>query len=291
MVGPLAPPSPLAAEPWTVAHLSDEQFRFLSARIEQACGIRVTAAKRSMLEMRLRRRLRAQSMAEFGDYCALLASPEGMAELPHMVDEVTTNTTDFFRESAQFAFLQSRALPELAVRGARPLRVWSAACSTGEEPYTLAMVVSEFAEKVPGVHFEITATDISSRCLATARRAVYPAERVEPVPERLRAKYLMRSKDRSTKLVRIVPELRRMVTFRHLNLMDAAYPLDAPVDILFARNVFIYFDLATQAAMCERMCRYLRVGGYFFFGHSEGGQRTTLPLRAVAPATFRREAR
>ena len=180
-----------------------------------------------MLEARFQKRLRALGMKTFDDYCAYLFSPEGMEhELHHMIDTVTTNKTDFFREPSHFEFLVNTVLPEMTAprrAGAeKKLRIWSAGCSTGEEPYTLAMVINEFAERYPscGFAWSILATDISTKVLEKARQAVFDRERVMPIPDPLKRKYLLKSKDRNKGLVRIVPELRQMVCFRRLNFMD-----------------------------------------------------------------------
>jgi len=248
-----------------------------------------------MLEARLQKRLRHLGMNSCDEYCNYLFSPAGVeTELTHMIDVVTTNKTDFFRESSHFEFLVKTALPEIIVKqGAgiwKKLMIWSAGCSTGEEPYTLAMVVSEFAETYPGFSFDcsILATDISTKALATAEEAIYEAERVLPVPEALKKKYLLRSKNRSKGLIRIVPELRRMVRFRRLNFVEDEFGLREKMHIIFCRNVIIYFDKPTQERLLNKFCRHLTPGGYVFMGHSETLQGMDVPLMQVIPTVYRK---
>ena len=277
------------------ARISDHDFRRLGEFIAARCGIRITEAKRTLVETRLQKRLQALKLPGFGEYCDYLFGPKGLAEeLVPMIDLITTNKTDFFRESAHLDLLAARAAPALlAETGAgtrRPLRVWSAGCSTGEEPYSLAMVLSEFAERTPGFRFEILATDISTRVLERAAGAVYEEDRVEPVPEGMRRKYLLRSKDRNRGLVRIAPELRALVTFRRLNFMDEEYDVGERKDVVFCRNVIIYFDKTTQETILNRIARCMGPGAFLFTGHSETlfGLRT--PFRQVASTVYRREA-
>lgn len=269
------------------AILSDKDFQRLSAFIYDECGIHLPPSKKTMVEGRLRKRLRVLDMTSFRQYCDYLFSPEGMkAEHVPMIDMVTTNKTDFFREPEHFDHLVESVLPGLihmyglGIR--KELRVWSAACSSGEEPYTLAMVLSNFEERSPGFRFSILATDISTVVLDKAMRGIYDHERVEPVPLSLRKKYLMRNKDRDKGLVRIVPELRAKVKFRRLNLMDEDFGIREPMAIIFCRNVIIYFDKQTQEDLLNRLCRHLIPGGYLFMGHSETLHGLNVPL--VHPA-------
>ena len=274
--------------------MSAGDFSRLSGFISSRCGIKLPPAKKTMLEGRLRKRLRSLGLASFSDYCEYLFSQGGLEdECVHMVDMVTTNKTDFFREPQHFHFLTQKVLPQLTQElgwGTREnsLRIWSAGCATGEEPYTLAMFLSEFAGATANFHFSILATDISTRVLDKARRAVYEHEAIEPVPLTWRKKYLMRSRDRSKDLVRIAPELRALVHFRSLNFMDDNYHLREPQAVIFCRNVLIYFDKPTQLAVLQRLCQHLRRGGYLFIGHSETLHSLDLPLVQSAPTIYRK---
>ena len=191
-------------------------------------------------------------------------------ELLQMIDVVTTNKTDFFREGRHFDYLISTVIPDLIVKYntgiEKKLLVWSAGCSTGEEPYTIAMVLNEFRERQEDFNFEIVATDISTRALKKAAQGIYEKDRVETVPVVLRQKYLMRSKDKEQKLVRIVPELRQAVTFRRLNFMSVDYEFGDRVDIIFCRNVFIYFDRQTQEKLAEKIIRSSRARRLSLYG-------------------------
>ncbi|MGE4578190.1 MAG: protein-glutamate O-methyltransferase CheR [Desulfuromonadales bacterium] len=272
--------------------LSTQTFNELSHFIYDELGIKMPPGKKTMLEGRLTKRMRALGLESHDDYCRHVFSEEGQGEeLVHLLDAVTTNKTDFFREPSHFDYLTATTLPELArTYGAgmrRRLRLWSAGCSTGEEPYTLAMVLSDYAETVPGFKFDIFATDISTRVLEKARRAVYEKRLIAPVSPAFRKKYLLKSKDPNSPLVRIAPAQRAQVTFGRLNFMDDDFGWPEPMDIIFCRNVIIYFDKPTQEALMNRFCRYLRPGGYLFLGHSESLHGYDVPLKQVAPTVYR----
>jgi chemotaxis protein methyltransferase CheR len=270
------------------------EFERLSRFIYTHCGIKMPPVKKTMLESRLQKRLRLLGVRSFRDYCDMLfGSPGGREELVHMIDAVTTNKTDFFREPTHFSYLSESLLPELMERGEQPSRppftAWSAGCSSGEEPYTLAVVLSEFAAGNAGFRFSITATDISTRVLAKARTGIYDENQISMIPDPLKQKYFLRSKDRSKALVRIVPRLRSLVTFQRLNLMDEKYSFsEGSVDALFCRNVIIYFDRDTQRALLSRLCRYLRKDGCLFLGHSETVHGFDLPLARIASTMYRK---
>ncbi len=277
---------------WFDAHLSTRDFERLRIVIERYAGIRMPDAKSTMLESRLRHRLRDLGIEDFGEYAALvLRSRPQDAEFVRFIDCVTTNKTDFFRERGHFDYLAQTTWPTLATElGAgldRELVVWCAASSTGEEPYTLAMVLSEVAARTPGLRFRIIATDLSTEVLERAQRGVYTDAQVEPVPLHMRMKYLMRSKDRSQGLVRVTPALRSLVRFGRLNLVDDDWPVRERVDIIFCRNVFIYFDRKMQEAILRRFCRQLVPGGYVFLGHAEAINGHDVPLKSVGPTTYR----
>ena len=273
--------------------LSTRDFARLGQFIHQLLGIQMPPAKRVMLESRLRRRLRALGLTNFSAYCDLiLAAPPGAEELVHLTSAVTTNKTDFFREPQHFDVLVGKVIPAILRAGGladrRPLRLWSAACSSGEEPYTLAMVLSEAAQELR-FRFDLLGSDISMRVLEHALRATYDEAHIAPIPQALRKKYLLRHKDRPGE-VRIAPELRRLVRFRQINLLDSAYPVDHAQDIIFCRNVFIYFDRPTQEGILRRFCDHLVPGGYIFLGHSETINGLDVPLEAIAPTVYRHTA-
>lgn len=272
--------------------MTERDFFRLSRIVHSTCGIRLLPVKKTMLEGRLRKRLKALGIDSFDDYCSYLMSEDGMqTECVHMVDVVTTNKTDFFREPGHFDYLSRVALPDLArsiAPGRGALRVWSAGCSSGEEPYTLAMVLSEYARAHPGLEFTVFGTDISTEILEKARSATYNHERVEPLETELRKRYLLKSRDRTRNLVRIAPEIRSTVTFRRLNFMDSDYMMNSLMHVVFCRNVLIYFDRETQEQVIGKICRYLAPGGYLFIGHSETLQNMNVPLIPAATTVYKR---
>lgn len=270
--------------------LALRDYQRIADLIEGQVGIRLPASKRAMVEGRLRRRVRALQLPDLEAYCRLLFDDGALDdEMVALIDAVTTNKTDFFREPQHFDFLQRQAVPELlAQRTSRRLKVLSAACSNGAEVYTLAMVLAEMALRLP-FRFAILGVDISTQMLAQAEAAVYPAAMMEPVPPELQARWVMRSRDPSRELVRIVPELRRAVQFMRLNLMDGSYPLDRDIDVIFCRNVLIYFDAAHQRAVIQRLAGHLRPGGFLFVGHSDCICGDDNPaLRPVSVTVFQR---
>ena len=275
--------------------LSERHFNQICQFIYSQVGIKCSLKKKPMIESRLAKRLRALNLADYGNYCEYLFSEEGLdKELVHLINVVTTNKTDFLREASHFKFLTETVLPELRQQRRlgpkKKLNLWSAGCSTGEEPYTLAMVLDDFndrqeQDKVP---FEILATDVSTRVLKIAREAVYHEERVEPIPLAWRKRYLLRSRDPDNPLVRIAPELRKKVVFGRLNFMDDEFGLPNPMDIIFCRNVIIYFDRPTQERLMRKFAHNLVPGGSLFIGHSESLHGFDIPFEQVTPTVYRR---
>lgn len=274
--------------------MSEAEFGRFSEFISNQCGIKMPPSKKVMLEARLQKRLRTLGIKTFGDYYQYVLGEGENEELVHMLDAVTTNKTDFFREPGHFQYFTETLLPEAleererAGQKERPFLVWSAGCSTGEEPYTLAMVLADFAEKNPGFRSTILATDLSTRVLNRAKDAIYEADRVEDVPAAMKQKYLLRSKDRTQNKVRIVPALRAQVQFQRLNLMEEAFTFAEPLDVIFCRNVIIYFDRQTQEQLINRFCRVLRPEGHLFLGHSESIHGFELPLRRIVSTVYRK---
>lgn len=274
--------------------MSEEEFQRLSEFIHTRFGIKMPLTKRLMLEVRLRKRLRCLGLATFRDYCQyLFNSPKGLSEQDHMINAVTTNKTEFFREPGHFALLVETILPgamETRGTGMRPFTLWSAGCSSGEEPYSLAMVLSEFGTLYPEFKFTVLATDISTTVLEKAKLGIYDEERVAPVPALFRRKYLLWSKDRRKKTVRIIPELRSLVLFQRMNLMDEQAVLPQQLDAIFCRNVIIYFERADQERLLLRLSRFLAPGGHLFLGNSETVHGYELPLVRVTSTVYRKDA-
>jgi chemotaxis protein methyltransferase CheR len=284
-----ANPSPATGIPAT---LSDKTFRRFSSLIYDEVGIILPTAKKIMLEARLNKRLKAGGFRSFDDYADFVFSVEGrQKELVSLIDVVTTNKTDFFREPVHFEFLVKVAIPSLIdsheAGFKSPFKIWSAGCSTGEEPYTMSMVLSEFAATRPGFKASILATDISTAVLAKAKNAIYSEECVDTIPLNLKRKYLLKSKDKNKPIVRIAPQLRSMITFQRLNFMEE-FGMHEHLDVIFCRNVIIYFDKPTQERLLNRFHQQLVTGGYLFLGHSETISGLNVPLKPVASTVYRK---
>lgn len=277
---------------WTppASSMTTSEFNAIGGFIQAEFGIKMPPAKKIMLQSRLTKRLKAMNMSSYRQYQEYLFSPEGMEqEIPYMIDVVTTNKTDFFREQAHFDLLYKTLLPEWFQKtgGGQVFTAWSAGCATGEEPYSLAMILSEFARTLPAFTFEVTGTDVSREVIEKARQAIYPEKRTDTIPADLQKRYLMRSKDRKKQLARIVPELRNKVTFRCLNLMKA-FPCPKENDVIFCRNVIIYFERSVQEQLFYKCCNCLKPSGYLFIGHSETLNGMRLPLRQIRPTVYQK---
>ncbi|MDR3437177.1 protein-glutamate O-methyltransferase CheR [Telmatospirillum sp.] len=275
--------------------LSLRDFHRLASFIEGYSGIKMPHAKKTMVEGRLRRRARALGLDTLGEYCRSLFEDGALVgEAVNLIDAVTTNKTDFFRELPHFRYLIDQAVPELMggdVRAGldRPLKVWSAACSNGAEPYSLAMALDDFGSPIRGFHFSVLATDICTEVLTTATEAIYPLDMISPVPTAMCRRYILKCRDPDRPCFRISPRIRSMVQFGRLNLMDDRYPIEDDWDVIFCRNILIYFDKATQEAVVRRLTEHLRPGGYLFVGHTESVAGFTLPLQPVANSVFRKK--
>ena len=276
--------------------LTPAAFEKFSRFITHQLGIKMPPDKMSMLQSRLQRRLRALKLSSLEDYQDyLFNSPQAAAELKDFFDAVTTNKTDFFREAEHFDYLAQTVLPKLdpsrgRVEVPRPwhFQLWCAGCSSGEEPYTLAMVLSEYAATRPGFSFSILATDISTRVLEQAQQGIYDEARIAPVALPLRKKYLLRSRDPEQARVRVAPGLRQKISFQRLNFMDKTYPVREMFEVIFFRNVMIYFSKETQETVIGKQCRHLVPGGYLFVGHSESLTGLKIPVTSVGPAVYRK---
>ncbi len=270
--------------------MSASDFNKLSNFIYDEYGIKLTPVKKTMLESRLQKRLTALQIDSYKEYCDLVFSTQGkQQELIHMIDLVTTNKTDFFREPAHFDFLTTQILPEFINSNPnKQLKVWSAGCSSGEEPYTLAMVLNEYAVNTQPFNYTITATDLSTQVLNKAITAVYSEERIAGIPLQLKRKYFLKSKDPQKKTVRVIPQLRNKVNISRLNFIDEVLNISADFDIIFCRNVIIYFDKNTQEKVINKLCEKLKPGGFFFLGHSESITNMRVPLEQLKPTVFQK---
>jgi chemotaxis protein methyltransferase CheR len=265
----------------------------LAKRIEAVCGIKLPENKRCMVESRLRRHLRKSGWGELEAYYRYLFREGGLEhELPAIVDVITTNKTDFFREDDHFETLTHVLIPRLEdSHGAgldTPLRVWSAACSSGQEPYTLAMVLADYATARPGFDFDVYASDISPTMLDQARRGIYPLDALAPIPERMRRAYLLKARDPERREFRVAPEIRAKVHFAWYNLLEGSPPFGTAMHVVFCRNVIMYFDQPAQAAAIHGLADALVPGGFLVVGHSETAARAGAPLRLIAPTVYER---
>lgn len=273
------------------AELSEKDFQAFSKYIFTEYGIKMPPVKRIMLQGRLLKRIRELKMNSYTEYKEYFFSKEGQErELLNFLNVVTTNKTDFYREPVHFAFLRDHVLPGFAESTgfSRPFKVWSAGSSSGEEGYTIAIALNEFKLANPRFRYEILGTDISSQMLQTAARGVYKESKIDMVPIDLKRRYFLKSKDRVNPTVRVVPELQANLKLRYLNLMDSVYDISETFDVIFCRNVLIYFDRITQEKVINRLCRHLSSDGYFFIGHSESLSGMDVPLEHVKPTIFKR---
>ena len=273
--------------------LNNQTFSSISSFINREYGIQLPDTKRIMVESRLQKRLKKLGMNSFSAYTDYIFSAEGgQTELLTMVDLMTTNKTNFFREADHFEYLLLTILPHMYEdnRSGSPdkCNVWSCGCSSGEEPFTLAMVLSEFTEFLPSFKYLILATDISSRVLEKGLNAIYTEQDIAPVPMKFRHKYLLRCKDDSNPLVKIIPEIQNNIQFEYLNLMDKQYSVPNTMDIIFFRNVAIYFSKSVQEEIINKICRHLKPGGYLFIGHSESLFNMNVPVKQVGSTIYRK---
>jgi len=287
-------PEPIALGVEAPPALKDGEFGLLRKLIEQEAGIHLSSAKKTLMAARLGRRLRALGMRSYRQYYELVSAPGGSEERVHMLDAISTNETSFFRERKHFDFLEREVLPiwrSEAAEGKRPrcVRVWSAGCSTGEEPYTLAMVLLAGLPPSSGWQIDILATDLSTRVLATARTGTWPVNKADGIPGEYRRAFMLRGVRAQEGTMKVGPELRAAVRFAQLNLHAESYPVPHNCDLIFCRNVLIYFDQAMRAKVTSRLIAHLQPGGYLFLGHAETLRASaTINLVTAMPTVYQR---
>lgn len=267
--------------------ITTEEFHRFRALIYDESGISLSEQKKSLLASRLSKRLRDLDLATFSEYYAKVTKDQTREEFTRMLDLISTNKTDFFREPKHFEFLRERVIPEL--ERTKSIRIWSSACSTGEEPYTIAMTLLENVQHPAQWDFKILASDLSTRVLAKAASGTYDEERVRDVPPDIVKRHFLRGRGESTGLLKVKPHLADMIRFQRLNLMDDEFPIKSPLDLIFCRNVMIYFDRPTQETLVNKFYRYLKPGGYLLIGHSESLQWVTHPFKSIAPTIYWKE--
>jgi len=267
--------------------LQDGDFRKITKLVMDTAGIVLSEKKRAFIHGRLGRRLRILGLADFTEYCRLLESPDGETERHNLINAVTTNHTNFFREPHHFDYLAKTILPALAdAQGKGPgrLRIWSAGCSTGEEPYTIAMTLRGHQPSLSGWDVKILATDLDTNVVAHAAAGVYDAERLESIPASYRKRYMTEQRDGHAFMN---DELRSLIMFAPLNLLEN-WPMRGPFDVIFCRNVVIYFDKPTQRRLFDRYAEMLKPDGWLFVGHSESLMNVTDRFDLVGRTIYRR---
>jgi len=265
---------------------TDEFHRFRTLIYDES-GITLSDQKRTLLASRLSKRIHELGLGTFSDYYERVTKDSTREEFTRMLDLISTNKTDFFREPKHFDFLRERILPEQAK--SQGIRIWSSACSTGEEPYTIAMTLYEGVSNPTQWNFKILASDLSTRVLAKAAAGVYDEERFRDVPSEVLKRHFLRGQGDSASKYKVKPHLSSLIQFRRLNLMDERFPIKSPLDLIFCRNVMIYFDRPTQERLVNKFHRYLRPGGYLFIGHSESLQWVEHPFKSLAPTIYQKE--
>jgi len=274
-----------------VPHPDDDEFESFRALICARAGIQLGPTKRALLYGRLVRRVRELGLRSFGEYYRRVVDPWDEDEMRHVLDRITTNETHFFREPHHFAYLERVLVPAwaaAAAAGKRPRRVraWSAGCSTGEEPYSIAMLLAAALPASEGWSIEVKATDISSRVLAAARDATWPIERAGEIPPHLLRRFMLEGVGPKRGWLRAAPELRALVRVEHLNLNEARYPTEEPFDVVFCRNVLIYFERGRKRHVVERLAEQLAPGGRLFLGHAESVHSMVPALRCVSRTAY-----
>ena len=264
--------------------LSAKDFKKISEIVYRSCGINLKKGKEALVRSRLMKRLRAKGIGSVKEYVNYIDSDEGSRELALLIDVMTTNKTSFFREAEHFNYLRDQVLPELK---SRRLRFWSAACSSGEEPFSLGIWLREHMSDIDSKDLLILATDISRQMLEKANAAVYPATTLRNLPSPHFEKYFTKLNGRSTESFRVVDDVRKMVRLAWLNLLEA-WPMKGPFNVIFCRNVMIYFDRPTQQKLVNRFWELLEPRGYLFVGHSEGLSAIKHKFRYMQPATYRK---
>jgi len=264
-----------------------KDFDFLRTLSNRHTGIVVTDDKFDMFYSRLARRLRVLKMSSFSQYCDFLKNNPDSGEVTELINAVTTNLTAFFRENHHFEYLRDHAIPErMAANPDRKLEIWSAGCSTGEEPYSLAITLAEMGHKLGGWDARITATDIDSNVLAKAASGVYTLDRVNGIERSRLKRWFLKGTGKQQGQVRVKPDLQRNIDFRLLNLMQGWR--EEPKDIIFCRNVIIYFDKESKKKLVERYADTLKPGGFLFIGHSESLYQVSDRFELIGHTVYRK---
>lgn len=269
--------------------MSPELFTQFSLYINDQIGIHMPDNKRFMLQSRLQRRVRELSLDSYRDYYDfLLSAASKNDEKTIFINLVTTNKTDFFREKKHFDFMTNTLLPFLTEEGQKSFSIWSSACSSGEEPYTLAMVLDQYSQKKRPLKYNIYASDISTEVLSHAQKGIYRADLVNVIPDELKSRYFLAGNSDRGFFYKVKDEIRSNIQFQQQNLMDSRYWAPNQLDAVFCRNVLIYFEKAIKIQIISKLITHLKPGGHLFLGHTETVFGMGLPLESVAPAVYRK---
>jgi chemotaxis protein methyltransferase CheR len=269
--------------------ISEKEFLKFQDLIYKEAGIWLSTVKTALLVGRLSKRLRQLELKTFGEYYNIVV--EDAEERTKMLDAISTNETHFFREPAHFDLLQTKVFPrfeqeEAAGLRSRKLRVWSAGCSTGQEPYSLAMVLLERFPATAGWEIEIVATDLSTRVLDIAKSGVWDFGKASEIPDKYLEAFMLRGFGEQKGKIKAAPEIRSLIRFMRLNLNEERYPVQGPFDLIFCRNVLIYFDMPTRERIVRGLLSHLSPEGYFFVGHAESLHSMTDVIRSVIPTVY-----
>lgn len=271
--------------------LKDKEFQRISTLVYKYCGITLNEGKKELVRARLAKRLRHLHLPSFDSYIDFATKDTNGAEFISLIDSISTNLTSFYREKQHFDYLTNICLPALEKRksesGTKRIRVWSAGCSSGEEPYTIALTLLDYFKDKSGWDIKILATDISTKVLESAKKGVYTADRVAPVPSDLKNRYLVKQKLGPDTYYQVKPQVKNMIFFARLNLMEQ-WPVKGPLDVIFCRNVMIYFDKPTQEKLVGRYWQLIEDGGLLFTGHSESLTGIEHKFKFVQPTVYKK---
>lgn len=267
--------------------ITKQEYDRIRTLLYQESGISLGENKQSLVVSRLSKRLRELEIDSFAAYYDHVTQDDSGGEFTRMLDLLSTNKTDFFREPKHFDYLKEQILP--ALEREKRIRIWSSACSTGEEPYTIAITLHEHVKNPALWDMDILASDISTRVLAHAAAGLYGEDRITTVSPDIARRHFLKGRGQSAGLVKVKPHLAKLIKFRRLNLMSDTFPIKSPLDLIFCRNVMIYFDRPTQERLIAKFHRYLKPGGHLFIGHSESLQWLQHDFVTIAPTIYRKD--
>lgn len=275
------------------SRIKNSDFEMIRHLVYERSGINLTPEKKLMVEARLRKRVKELKLENIDRYFEHLNSQlDNEEEIISLLNVISTNKTDFFRESEHFQYLKDNILHKYiasdSYKSGNPFKIWCAASSTGEEPYTISFVLKEFQENETFFNFELYASDISTKVLEKAYLGIYEEEKAKDIPYELRQKYLLKSKNRKSGLVRVKPEIRKLVKYFRLNLKDDEYKVPQNFDVIFCRNVLIYFDKKMQEEVIISLSNHLKSGGYLITGHAETLSGMNLPLKRITSTIYQK---